>query len=101
MDAPLSPASLETAGSSMLVLIGLLAGVVEMLIGVVIGWWLRSGKKAHGAGHDNPHLHHAEHALSSLHELTHQVKADVGAHSTAVESISSELAAQAARNATR
>ncbi len=95
MNAALNSASLETAASSLLVVIGLSAAVVEMLMGVALGWWLRGGKKTAFANHPDHHPLHAEaeHALTNLHELTHQVKTDVGAHSTEVKAISNELSA--------
>jgi diguanylate cyclase len=93
MDAALTTASVEAGGSSVLIFIGLAAALVEMLLGVALGWWLRGGKKSPPPA--SPHeLRQAESALTSLHELAHRVKADVGAHSSQVEAISNELSAQ-------
>ncbi len=93
MDANLNAVAVESAGSSALVLIALSAAIVELLMGVALGWWLRGGKKLHAIAGVNP-FRRAENALTNLHELAHRVKADVGAHSSQVEAISNELFAQ-------
>ena len=44
MTAPIDPATTMAAGHDSLILIGLLAAVAELLIGMALGWWLRGGK---------------------------------------------------------
>jgi diguanylate cyclase len=102
MNTPLDLASLQSAASSSLIFIGLALALVELLIGIGIGWWLRGGKAApaksvasNGPGElPKVDFHEAQHALSNLQELAERVKADVGAHSSQVEAISNELNAE-------
>jgi diguanylate cyclase len=95
MTGPLDPSSTQAAGNAALVLIGLFAAAVELLIGVALGWWLRGGKnKSPAVAHGEDDIHHAQNALTNLHELAKRVQADVGAHSSQVEAISNQLSAQ-------
>jgi diguanylate cyclase len=105
METSFDPASLQSAANTSLIVIGLGMAVVELLIGVAFGWWLRSGSRragltakevalAAGQVHPQTDLHEAENALSNLQELAQRVKADVGAHSSQVEAISNQLNAE-------
>ncbi|HEY2881256.1 MAG TPA: GGDEF domain-containing protein [Pirellulales bacterium] len=99
MEAAFDPETMGATGSAAIVVIALVAAVFELLLGIAVGWWLRSGKKVAAEPampsadleHAQASLHHAEHALTNLRELATQVQADVGAHSSHVEAISNEL----------
>jgi diguanylate cyclase len=98
MNAPVDPASLQTAGNASMIVMALGIGLFELLIGAAIGWWLRGSKAPADVGAapaaasgDQRELQQAEHALSNLRELAARVQADVGAHSSNVEAISHQL----------
>src|SRR5262249_51889714 len=99
MNAPVDPATLETAGNASIIVMALGAGLFELLLGAAIGWWLRGSRAQPASAPADPSnaqqdLHQAEHALTNLRELTAKVQADVGAHSSNVEAISHQLSAE-------
>ncbi|HZZ28087.1 MAG TPA: GGDEF domain-containing protein [Pirellulales bacterium] len=105
MNMPLDSSTLQSTVTSTFIWIGLAMALVELLIGMGVGWWLRGGRSGGfklqpESGKSQQHqddLHEAEHALSNLQELAQRVKADVGAHSSQVEAISNQLNAGQAR----
>ncbi len=77
--------------SSTLVILAVIMAVVELIAGAGLGWWLRGSQEPAAAGQPPDELQKAGAALSSLHELASRVAADVGEHSSRMQTISNEL----------
>ncbi len=81
--------------SSTLVILAIVMAIVELIAGTGLGWWLRASQEAPVAGQSPDELVKARAALTKLHELAHRVAADVGEHSSRMQTISNELTSHA------
>jgi diguanylate cyclase len=77
--------------SSTLVVLAVIMAVVELIAGAGLGWWLRGSQEPAASGQSPDELQKARTALSKLHELANRVAADVGEHSSRMQTISNEL----------
>jgi diguanylate cyclase len=81
--------------SSMLILLAVVMAVVELIAGAGLGWWLRGSQDSAAPSQSNDEVRKARSTLSTLHELASRVAADVGEHSTRMQTITEELTSHA------
>jgi diguanylate cyclase (GGDEF)-like protein len=78
------------ANSDWLVIISIIVLMVDLILGIAIGWWIH---EANAARVEAFNAKQAVDALRRLHDLTCEVSGRVGQHLTRIDSVSQELIA--------
>ncbi|MGD0898958.1 MAG: GGDEF domain-containing protein [Thermoguttaceae bacterium] len=81
----------------MVILADIVFAMAMLALGVVAGWWLRSRDRKSAAGSIAEEIRRAHEVLACLQRMASHVAREVGQHSSRVEEINEELAADGIR----